>query len=151
MRRLGFRERTVDGLGRARGGEDRSELFGKEEAACAFERGEKRSDVFHAGERQPAVPDAEVPGLGGLFKEAGDRALVCFGERAEEEVAAGRRAGEGGSEAEDGIELERLAVDALLPVRFQYYGVARRSSESLRSIFLRAWIALRLRFALGFS
>jgi hypothetical protein len=29
--------------------------------------------------------------------------------------------------------------------------VARRSSESLRSIFLRAWIALRLRLALGFS
>jgi hypothetical protein len=29
--------------------------------------------------------------------------------------------------------------------------VARRSSESLRSIFLRAWIALRFLFALGFS
>lgn len=94
---------------------------------------------------------AEAPGLGGLLEEPGDLALLCLGERVEEEVAAGRRTGEGGSEAEDGIELERLAVDAILPVRFRYYGVARRSSESLRSIFLRAWIALRLRFALGFS
>ena len=55
----------------------------------------------------------------------------------------------GRDEAEDDVELEGFPVDAVSGRRV--YGVARFSSESLRSIFFRAWIILRLRFALGFS
>jgi hypothetical protein len=50
---------------------------------------------------------------------------------------AGLGAGEGGNEAEDDVELERPEIDAVLLLKL-FYGVARRSSESLRSIFLRA-------------
>jgi hypothetical protein len=64
----------------------------------------------------------------------------------------GRGSGERRKKPEDDVEFQRLPVDVVLRRRRgEPYIVARRSSESLRSIFLRAWMALRLRFALGFS
>ena len=49
---------------------------------------------------------------------------------------SGRRSGQRGDEAEDDAELEGFPVGAVSVGRV--YGVARFSSESLRSIFLRA-------------
>jgi hypothetical protein len=92
--------------------------------------------------------DPEGPRFGSFLEAGANDALVARRDRGEDEAAAGRRAGEGRDETEDDVELERAAVDAVLA---EGYGVARRSSESLRSIFLRAWIILRLRLALGFS
>jgi len=70
----------------------------------------------------------------------------------EDGLAAGAGSGESGNQPEDDVELEGTEIDIVLRGKSgRNYIVARRSSESLRSIFLRAWIALRLRFALGFS
>jgi hypothetical protein len=96
------------------------------------------------------MPDGEGLRLGGLLERSRDRQRIEGGMGIEESVAARRSTSERGDEAEDDVELERLPVDAV-PAAEVFYSVARRSSESLRSIFFRAWIILRLRFALGFS
>ena len=77
--------------------------------------------------------------------------LGLFARRAQRQNRrpSGRRTGQRRDQSEDDVELEGLPVDAVSGRRS--YGVARFSSESLRSIFFRAWIILRLRFALGFS
>ena len=96
------------------------------------------------------MADPEGPGLGRLVETGAHVRRVARGKDRGDGTPAGVGAGERGNQAEDDVELERLPVDVILR-RKRLYGVARRSSESLRSIFLRAWIILRLRFALGFS
>jgi hypothetical protein len=92
----------------------------------------------------------ELLELGELLETAPRECRVVLGGDPEGGLLAGSCAGEGGNEAEDDVEFEGAEIDAVL-LRKIFYGVARRSSEILRSIFLRAWIALRFLFALGFS
>lgn len=92
----------------------------------------------------------ELLELGELFEPASRERGIALGGDPESGRLAGKGAGEGGNEAEDDVEFEGAEIDAVL-LRKVFYGVARRSSEILRSIFLRAWIALRFLFALGFS
>ena len=79
----------------------------------------------------------ELLELGELREPAPREARVVTGFYLEDGGLAGSCAGEGGNEAEDDVEFERLEIDAVLLPKV-FYGVARRSSESLRSIFLRA-------------
>ena len=95
------------------------------------------------------MADAEADGLVGLREQAADLGLRGRGGQRQDRRPSGRRSGQGRDEAEDDAELEGFPIGAVSVRRV--YGVARFSSESLRSIFLRAWIILRLRLALGFS
>ena len=106
-------------------------------------------EVLEAAEGQPSVADAEADGLVRLREQAADLGLLGGGRQRQNRRPSGRRSGQGGNETEDDAELEGFPVGAVSVRRV--YGVARFSSESLRSIFLRAWIILRLRLALGFS
>jgi hypothetical protein len=82
------------------------------------------------------VPDPERDGLVGFGEEAAHLGLVAGGLQRQDRRPSGRRSGQRCDEAEDDAELEGFAVGAV-SVR-GIYGVARFSSESLRSIFLRA-------------
>ena len=152
QRRLDFGQGAAHRLTRAGESQDRPELFGRSQAARGGELRQDGRHVLDAGQGQAPVAQAQGGGLGGLRGKMRD-ALGCrSGKETEESCFSGRRSGEGGNQPEDDVELERLPVDVVLRRRRgDGYGVARRSSESLRSIFLRAWIALRLRLALGFS
>jgi hypothetical protein len=92
----------------------------------------------------------ELLELGELRESTASEVRIVAGGDFENGRLAGSGAGEGGNQAEDDVELERPEIDAV-PLPKVFYIVARRSSEILRSIFLRAWIALRFLFALGFS
>jgi len=95
------------------------------------------------------MADLKCDRLAGLLEPVSDGPLVIGGLQRQDRRPSGRRAGQRREEAEDDGELESLEV---VPASGREgYGVARRSSESFRSIFLRAWIILRLRLALGFS
>ena len=59
---------------------------------------------------------SERPGLGGLFEAAADRCGVAGGSARQNGGASGRGAGEGGDEAEDGVEFESRR-DAVLARR----------------------------------
>ena len=148
--RLGLAESPADRLRRFRRGEDRTEVFGRCRAARVLERGERSRDVLESGERQASFAGAEQGELGGFLQAPADVRFTpgrfCF----EDGLATGAGSGESGNQSEDDVELECVEIDGVLRRKGDYI-VARRSSESLRSIFLRAWIALRLRFALGFS
>jgi hypothetical protein len=148
-RRLGSGESLAHGLGRARRPHDRSEQLGIAGAARRREGVENRSDLLEPGKRQQAVADLERSGFARLGEEPADRGLVRRGAQRQNRRPSGRRAGQCRNEPEDDADLESFPVGAVSVSRAQR--VARRSSESLRSIFLRAWIILRLRFALGFS
>src|SRR5262249_27628570 len=114
-----------------------------------FERGENDRDVVEPSERQRSVPQPEGDGLVGFREKVTDLRFLFGGLQRQKRRPSGRRSGQGRDELKDDVELESFAIDV---VRSRWtYGVARFSSESLRSIFLRAWIILRLRLALGFS
>jgi hypothetical protein len=148
-RRLRFLESASDGRGRPRDGKHGAEVFRDEGAA--LDRGKRAGDVFDAGERQSAVANSKGPRLRGVREKSTHGGLIRRGNEVEHGLAAGLGTGERRNEAEDDVELERGSIAAAVLRGKGFYGVARRSSESLRSIFLRAWIILRLRFALGFS
>jgi hypothetical protein len=95
------------------------------------------------------VTDLERGRLSGLGEPAADLGLLMRRFQRQNRRPSGRRAGERGNEPENDAELESFPVGAVSVSRVQTD--ARRSSESFRSIFLRAWIILRLRLALGFS
>jgi hypothetical protein len=82
------------------------------------------------------VPDLEADGLVGFREEAADLRGFGRGGQRQNRRTAGRRSCQGRNEAEDDAELEGLPVGAVSVSR--NYGVARFSSESFRSIFLRA-------------
>jgi hypothetical protein len=103
-----------------------------------------------SGERKASLPRDELAQVGDFPETPANGRLVPGRNLSENRLPAGRRAGEGGNQSEDDVEFQSSEIDAALLPRKDYI-VARRSSESLRSIFLRAWIALRFRFALGFS
>jgi len=124
-------------------------VTGRSGAAGLREIGEERLDVLHPRERKPSVADLERDRLARLFEKRAHGGLLARRLQRQNRRPSGRRSGQGRNEAEDDVELEGLAVAA--SSAFGVYGVARRSSESLRSIFLRAWIILRFLFALGFS
>ena len=95
------------------------------------------------------MADVEGDGLSGLGEEAAHLGLVRGGRQRQNRRPPGRRSCECRDQTKDDAELEGISP-GVAPVTGNQ-GIARRSSESLRSIFLRAWIILRLRFALGFS
>ena len=110
----------------------------------------ERGQVFGFSLFRPSFAGAKLAELGRFLEAASDERLVPGRFRSEDGLATGACSGESGNEPEDNVELEGTEIDVVLRGKRSYI-VARRSSESLRSIFLRAWIALRLRFALGFS
>ena len=150
LRRLCPVERAADGVGRPGRREDRAEVFGRRSAAGVLERRQGGGDVLQPGQGKASLARDELAQVGNFFEAPADGCLVPGRCRSENGLPAGRRTGEGGNQSEDDVEFEGAEIDAVLLPRGGY-GVARRSSESLRSIFLRAWIALRFRFALGFS
>lgn len=95
------------------------------------------------------MADAEADGFVRLGEQTTDLGFFGRGSQRQNRRPSGRRSGQGRNEAEDDAEFEGFPIGAV-SVSWGY-GVARFSSESLRSIFLRAWIILRLRLALGFS
>ena len=82
------------------------------------------------------MADAVSDGLVGLREKTPDLGLVAGGGQTQNRRPSGRRSCQGRDEAEDDAELEGFPV-GVGSVR-GVYGVARFSSESLRSIFLRA-------------
>jgi len=82
------------------------------------------------------MTDLEGGRLRRLREEGGDAGFLESGGQRQNRRPSGRRSSQSGYEPEDDAELERLEVGAVSVSRG--YGVARRSSESLRSIFLRA-------------
>ncbi len=149
VRRIRLREKAADRVARSRRLHDRAEFLGRARAAGRIERGEQGSEVFEAAEGKAAVADPETDGFVGLVEQTADLGFVAGGGQRQNGRPSGRRSGQGRNEAEDDAELEGFPVGAVSVSRS--YGVARLSSESLRSIFFRAWIILRLRLALGFS
>ena len=133
----------------ARRTKDGTELLGRRGAPGGLERLEDRSDLLESPERKGSVPQAKRDRLVGLREQAPNLGLLLGGVQRQERRPSGRRSGQGRDEAKDDVELESVSVDVVRGR--ETYGVARFSSESLRSIFLRAWIILRLRLALGFS
>jgi hypothetical protein len=95
------------------------------------------------------MPDLKGDRFVRLFEKPSHRLFLVRRLQRQNRRPSGRRSSQGRYEAEDDVELEGLAVAAASACGA--YGVTRRSSESFRSIFLRAWIILRFRFALGFS
>ena len=149
VRRLRLREKTADRVACPRRAHDRAKLLGRARAASGLERGEQGSDVVEAAEGKSAVADPETDSLVGFGEQTADLGFFARGGQRQNGRPSGRRSGQGRNEAEDDAELEGFPVGAVSVSRG--YGVARFSSESLRSIFFRAWIILRLRLALGFS
>ncbi len=129
-------ERAADGVAGAGRADDRPELFGRAAPARALEGLEDGIDVVEAGEGEPPVPDLEDRSLRRLGEALGHVGRLESGGQRQNRRPTGRRAGEGRNEPEDDAELERIVVGAA-PVS-RGYNVARRSSDSLRSIFLRA-------------
>jgi hypothetical protein len=135
-RRLGLGERAPHRLGRARGAHDAAEVLRRRGAARLLEKVEGGGEVVEPRERQPAVADLERDGLAGLGEPAPDLAFVGGGNQRQNRRPSGRRSSQGGDQTEDDAELEGISLGAA-PVTRDHM-VARRSSESLRSIFLRA-------------
>ena len=111
-------------------------------------------DLLDAGERKPSVADAEGPGLARSRRDSARTGVVVRGRRRDGARASRpvvRAREETRRRTTSNSSADRSARSAASSVGEGRYGVARRSSESLRSIFLRAWIIFRLRFALGFS
>ena len=119
------------------------------DAAGLREPFQQRADVLEARQRKPSVAEVERDRLAGLLEERAHRRLFTRRSQRQNRRPAGRRSSQSGNETEDDVELEGYSVGAASVS--SRYGVARFSSESLRSIFLRAWIILRFLFALGFS
>ena len=136
-------------------------------APRAPRRGSGGSPRAPPSRRSPRAPRARATRSGGrpaedvprarrtrggrrLPRDAGERSVrprkESFGE-----LPPGREACARGWKPVGGRRRTRGLEDRRRPRPRKSYGVARRSSESLRSIFLRAWITLRFRFALGFS
>ena len=135
-RTVGFGERPSNrfrGAGRAHDG---TEVLRRSRAAGAFERVERGADLVEAGEGKASVTDLEAGGLRRLGEQGGDAGFLEGRRQRQNRRPSGRRSSQRGDEPEDDAELERLEVGAVSVSRV--YGVARRSSESLRSIFLRA-------------
>ena len=105
-RRVRALEKPPHRFRRARRREDRPEVLGRPVAAGPLEHRERRREIGHAGERQAAVRRAEGPDLRSLGKTPAHLGLVERRARASDCVLAGDRAGEGGNEAEDDVELE---------------------------------------------
>ena len=95
------------------------------------------------------MPEPKGNRFARLFEKPAHVPLVLRGGQRQNRRPTGRRSSQSGNETEDDVELEGFSVGAASVS--SRYGVARFSSESLRSIFLRAWIILRFLFALGFS
>ena len=135
---LGFRESLPHRLRRPRGADDRPEIFGRAGTAGARERFESGTDLVEPGERETAMPDLEARRFGRLGEKARDLVLVEGRGQRQNRRPSGRRSSQGGNQAKDDAELERLEVGASPVTVGRGYIVARRSSESLRSIFFRA-------------
>ena len=149
QRALCFPEGAAHGLARARRADERPELLGRRRASGGRQGREAGRDVVEARQRQGSVAQAEGDGFVRLGQPPPHVGFFRCRAPRQNRRPSGRRSSQGRDEAEDDVELEGFPVDAVSGRRV--YGVARFSSESLRSIFFRAWIILRLRFALGFS
>jgi hypothetical protein len=136
VRTLRALEAAPHRLGRARRAYDRTELFGRADASTSRELVEKRREVLQAREREPAVPDLERDRLARLLEPAPDLGLLDRGLQRQNRRPSGRRSSKGCDEPENDGKLESLAVSSVSGGGG--YSVARRSSESFRSIFLRA-------------
>ena len=150
-RRLRLRERAPHGLRRARHGEDRngnppapplppSRAEPRASARCLRR---PRAAVVRCGRETPRPRTSRT----------GARARRARRRRGEVQdgTLSGRGAGEGSDEPEDEGEFESVDIPLAAGESFESRASTRLSSESFRSIFLRAWIILRLRLALGFS
>jgi hypothetical protein len=82
------------------------------------------------------VADLERDGLARLLEPPADFGFREGGLQRQNRRPSGRRSSQGCDEAEDDGKLEGLAIAAVSGCGD--YGVARFSSESFRSIFLRA-------------
>ena len=82
------------------------------------------------------MPQAERDGFVCLGEAPADLVFGSGGSQRQNRRPSGRRSSQGRDEAENDVELEGFSVDAVSGR--QGYGVARFSSESLRSIFFRA-------------
>ncbi len=135
-RAVGFGERPPNRFRGARRAHDRTKILRRPRAAGAFERVERGADLVESGQGKASVADLEPGGLRRLGEESGNAGFFEGGNQRQNRRPSGRRSSQSGYEPEDDAELERIEVGAVSVSRG--YGVARRSSESLRSIFLRA-------------